>query len=225
MWAWQDVAGETGYKVQRSANGSTGWAQVGTTGAGETAFSDTGLAAGTEYFYRVLAFNGAGDSVPSAVVDATTAVAVPPAPAGVSAAAVSTSRIDVGWQDVAGETGYKVQRSANGSSGWAQVGTTGAGETAFSDTGLAAGTEYFYRVLAFNGAGDSVPSAVAERDHRGGGAAGAGGGECCCGVHLADRCGLAGRGRRVRVSGGALGQWDHRLGPGGHHRRRRDGVL
>ena len=158
--AWQDVAGESGYRVQRSANGTTGWAQVGTTGADETAFSDTGLAAGTEYFYRVLATNGAGDSVPSAVASATTAVAVPSAPAGVSAAAVSTSRIDVGWQDVAGESGYRVERSANGTTGWAQVGTTAAGVVSFSDTGLAPRPTYWYRVLATNGAGDSVPSAV-----------------------------------------------------------------
>ena len=68
------------------------------------------MAAGTEYFYRVLATNGAGDSVPSAVASATTAAPAPPAPAGVSATAVSTSRIDVGWQDVAGETGYRVER-------------------------------------------------------------------------------------------------------------------
>jgi hypothetical protein len=50
----------------------------------------------------------------------------------------------VGWQDVAGESGYTVQRSGNGVSGWAQVGTVGADVVSFSDMGLTASTTYYY---------------------------------------------------------------------------------
>ena len=52
------MAGESGYAVQRSANGTGGWAQVGSTGQDVTAFSDIGLAASTTYFYRVVATSG-----------------------------------------------------------------------------------------------------------------------------------------------------------------------
>jgi titin len=164
--AWQDVAGESGYRVQRSPDGLSGWVQVGATGQGVVSFSDTGLAVSTTYFYRVVAGNGGGDSAPSAVVSATTAAPPPPppsapeAPSGVTAVAVSSSQVDLGWQDVAGESGYTVQRSLNGVSGWDQVGTTGQDVVSFSDTGLAASTAYFYRVVASNGGGDSPPSAV-----------------------------------------------------------------
>jgi titin len=157
---WHDVAGESGYAVQRSLDGVSGWDQVGTTGQDVVSFSDTGLAASTAYFYRVVASNGGGDSVPSAVVSATTAPPPPVAPAGVSAVAASPSRIDAAWQDVAGESGYRVQRSLNGVSGWAQVGTTAQDVVSFSDTGLAASTTYFYRVVASNSSGDSAPSVI-----------------------------------------------------------------
>jgi lysophospholipase L1-like esterase/fibronectin type 3 domain-containing protein len=160
---WQDVAGESGYMVQRSSDGVSGWVQVGTTGQDVVAFSDTGLAASTAYSYRVVATNGSGDSAPSAVVTATTDAPLPSppvAPGGVTAVAVSSSQVDVGWQDVAGESGYMVQRSLDGVTGWVQVGTTGQDVVAFSDTGLAASTAYSYRVVATNGSGDSAPSAV-----------------------------------------------------------------
>src|ERR671910_2457348 len=157
---WQDVAGESGYAVQRSLDGVSGWDLVGTTGQDVVSFSDTGLAASTAYFYRVVASNGGGDSPPSAVVSATTATAPPVAPAGVSAVAVSSSQVDVAWQDVAGESGYAVQRSPDGVSGWAQVGVTGRDVVSFSDTGLAASTTYYYRVVASNSSGDSAPSVI-----------------------------------------------------------------
>jgi len=48
------------------------WAQIGTTGADVTAYTDTSLALGTTYYYRVRAYNASGDSAYSNVVAATT---------------------------------------------------------------------------------------------------------------------------------------------------------
>src|SRR4029453_18707415 len=98
--SWQDVAGESGYRVQRSADGVAGWTEVGSTGAGVVSFSDTGLAPSTAYWYRVVATSGNGDSGPSNVATATTFGTPPAAPSGLSATAVSSSRVDLSWQDV-----------------------------------------------------------------------------------------------------------------------------
>lgn len=72
----------------------------------------------------------------------------------------SHNRIDLAWDDNASnETGYRVERSDDGSTGWTDVsGSLPANSTSYSDTGLTPETEYFYRVFAFNGAGDSDPS-------------------------------------------------------------------
>jgi lysophospholipase L1-like esterase/fibronectin type 3 domain-containing protein len=159
--AWNDVTGETGYRVERAPGGTIDWAAVGSAARDNLNFADSGLASLTSYSYRVVATSRNGDSAPSAVVTASTAAPAPPAvPTGVTAVAVSSSQIDLAWQDVAGESGYRVQRSADGVSGWAQVGTTGQDAASFSDTQLTASTTYWYRVVAYNAGGDSAPSAV-----------------------------------------------------------------
>jgi V8-like Glu-specific endopeptidase len=156
--SWGDVAGESGYKIEVSLNGTSGWAQIGTTGANVTSFASTGLASGTPYYYRVRAYTGSGDGNYSLVAGASTYVA---APGSLVASSISTSQINLSWSDVNGETGYKIEMSPNGSTGWAQIGTTGANVTAFSATGLTDGTQHFFRVRGSGAAGDGNYSPVA----------------------------------------------------------------
>ncbi|MBN1673690.1 MAG: lamin tail domain-containing protein [Kiritimatiellae bacterium] len=86
----------------------------------------------------------------------------PAAPSGLTAQSASTSRINLAWQDNSNdEQGFKIDRRQSGTSTWARVGTVPANATAFSDTGLPAGTHYYYRVKAYNGDGDSDYSDVA----------------------------------------------------------------
>jgi hypothetical protein len=63
----------TGYLVETSADGSTGWSTVTTTGAVLT-YTDTGLTNGTIRYYRVSAINTIGTSAVSNVASATPAV-------------------------------------------------------------------------------------------------------------------------------------------------------
>jgi hypothetical protein len=156
--SWVDGADESSYRIERSNDGSTGWAAVGTVGVNVTAFSNTGLASGTRYYYRVIAINASGESSPSSIVAPDTFTN---APATASATPVSANRVDVSWSDVTGETGYKVERSTNGGVNWTQVGSVGASVLVFSDTTAVAGTNHQYRVKAYNSAGDSAASGVA----------------------------------------------------------------
>lgn len=85
--------------------------------------------------------------------------AVPTAPTNLVATAISTTQIDLAWDDnSADETSFRVERSADGVGSWTTVGTPAANAEAFSNTGLICGTEYFYRVFAVNAGGDSLPS-------------------------------------------------------------------
>jgi hypothetical protein len=154
---WQDQSiDETTFRIERSANGSSGWIEVGTTGPNVTTFQDAGLASATTYYYRVRANNRGGNSAGSNTANATTTGVPPNAPTGASATAQSTSAITVSWQDASSdETGFRVQRSADGSTNWTLVATLGANVTSYQDTGLTAGTTYYYRVRAYNAAGNS----------------------------------------------------------------------
>ena len=156
---WNDVTGETSFTVQRSPDG-TSWASIATVGANVTNYTDTGLAAGSTYYYRVLAIDAGGSSAPSASASATAVGAPPAQPSGVSATTASASEIDIQWQGASDASGYRVERSADGSTGWTAVYTGGATPTSYSDLGLGASTTYYYRVIATNSSGPSPASAV-----------------------------------------------------------------
>ncbi len=78
----------------------------------------------------------------------------PTVPTGLSATPRSSSRIDLTWQpamDDVGVAGYTVYRSTDGTT-FGEVDLVGA--AAFTDSGLAAETTYWYQVDAFDAAGN-----------------------------------------------------------------------
>ncbi|MGH7215379.1 MAG: fibronectin type III domain-containing protein, partial [Tepidisphaeraceae bacterium] len=162
---WANVVGEQGYKVLRSTSSGGGFTQVGTTGAGVLTFNDTGLAASTTYYYHVIAYNAGGDGATSPQAFATTAAApaLPAAPSGLVATAITKTRVDLVWIDHASnEDGFRVERRLSTSNTWTQIGQIGVNVKAFSDTTAQARKTYIYRVRAFNAAGNSGYSNTAQ---------------------------------------------------------------
>jgi hypothetical protein len=158
--AWAGVPAATGYEVERMEKESPqGWLEIIEVPQSVTSYMDGGLDAGTTYFYRVSAVTESGAAMPSDVVSATTpGGAAPTAPSVTAVAALDT--ITLTWIDVSDETGYRIERSPDGASGWAGIGTAGRNVTVHTDSSLAPGTSYYYRIVATNSAGDSPPSEV-----------------------------------------------------------------
>src|SRR2546426_932858 len=158
----------TGYKVERSTDGGTTWTiLVANTGSAATAYSDTGLTHTTTYTYRVSAINSVGTSSTSSTAPATTLAVAPSTPTGLTATTVSASQISLSWSAPADNggsaiSGYKVERSTDGGTTWSTiVPNSGSASTAYSDTGLAHGVTYAYKVSAVNSVGTSSPSNTA----------------------------------------------------------------
>jgi len=104
--------------------------------------------------------------------------AVPSAPSSLSASAASSSSILLDWSSVSAPSGcsvgYDVFRSTTSgftpsSSNQVATGLTG---TSFTDSGLAASTTYFYKVVAVDGAGSSAASPQASATTQSGGGSG-----------------------------------------------------
>jgi titin len=156
----------TDYVIQRSPNGSTGWATVADGVNTATSYTTRGLANGIRYYFRVFARNAIGSSGSSSIANA---IPVNVLTAARSLTAVPTNlpgQIRLSWTVPLSSGGraitdYVIQRSANGSTGWATVTDGVDTATAYTVTGLANGVRYYFRVLARTGTITGPPSNVA----------------------------------------------------------------
>ena len=158
----------TGYKIEVSPDGTSGWTdQVADTSSTATTYAHTGLAPGDTRHYRVSAINTNGAGTASNVDSATTGTSVPGAPTGLTATASGATQIDLSWSapgSTGGSaiTGYRIEVSPNGTSGWTdQVANTNSTATTYAHTGLGGGTTRHYRVSAINANGAGTASNVA----------------------------------------------------------------
>jgi hypothetical protein len=125
--------------------------------ANTAAYTNSSLTDGTEYTYRIRAYNNipANSSYSN---EATAKTPVNP-PTNLTATAISSTQVNLSWTDNSQtEQSYKIERKVSGGE-FAQIAELGANITAYSDAGLSPSTAYVYRVRGFNiVAGDSAYS-------------------------------------------------------------------
>ncbi|WP_024772528.1 cellulase family glycosylhydrolase [Aquimarina macrocephali] len=159
---WADnSSNEDEFEVERSADSTSGWVSIANVSANMTNYLDAGLTANTTYYYRVKAKNTGGSSEYSNIANATTLSGgtAPEAPTSLVITTTISTQIDLGWTDNANnEDLFRIERSANGTSGWTSVGTTTINTSSYADTGLTSNTTYYYRVRAENTIGNSAYS-------------------------------------------------------------------
>jgi beta-galactosidase len=137
-----------------------------------TTYTNTGLAASTTYYYLVEALDSFGASAASNQASAETQSSgggscsvVPSAPAGLTAAAASSSTINLGWTAVTPPascsiTSYNIYGSTTSgfTPGASNLISAVSSGTTYSDTGLSASTTYYFVVEAVDAFGNSVAS-------------------------------------------------------------------
>lgn len=146
----------TGYKTRY---GTTQTLDTELEAIRDTSLIVSGLTNDTPYYFSIRAnayFPGIDvlKEADSAIVTAAPSD-VPIAPSSLSAATISTSQIDLSWTDTFyGEQGFKIERKESGED-YSQIATVGENVTTYSDTSLDEATTYYYRVRAYNAAGNS----------------------------------------------------------------------
>ena len=120
----------------------------------------TGLSNSTTYYYCVTATNSGGTSYGN-VFSFSTLVAPPTAPTNLIVTPSSSTTAELDWTDNSStESGFKIERSLDGSTGWTQIGSVSASISFASDQGLTPQQPYYYRVYAWNAGGNSAYSNV-----------------------------------------------------------------
>jgi hypothetical protein len=158
---WTDnSSNETSFIIYRTTRNSS-YEEIGTTAADINTFTDTTAKSGIGYYYKVKARNSAGTS------DFSNEAAgfllyipepeAPSTPTNLKATALSSTEVRLTWTDQASdEDGFYVERNG------ARVITLGSNASSFTDTNLTPGTEYEYRVQAYNNDnGESAYSNIA----------------------------------------------------------------
>lgn len=142
-----------------------------------TTFNDAGLAASTEYFYDVFAYNGSGNTInyrtatPLEGGRITLATEPSAQPTTLNFTLFSTTSLNGNFTAASGASGYLILRrhgssptsvpndgqtyAANGLIGDGTIVAVGTGTT-FSDVGLSSNTFYHYDIFAFNGSGAAI---------------------------------------------------------------------
>ncbi len=151
---WRDIAGETGYRVERSNDGGANWTLLSTVGVNVPSYNNTGLTIATVYQYRVTPTSAFGDG-PSSTY--TTSTRLNPI-TNLQITSVAATQIGLSWTGgIAGATGYRIQRSTDGLT---YTTLTTVASSPFTDTGLSALTEYYYRVAAVNSYSESTSQPI-----------------------------------------------------------------
>ena len=163
---WMDNSNnETSFTIERcQGTNCTNFAQIAQVGANTASYSNTGLSGSTTYSYRVRAFNSGGDSAYSNTASATTLQSPPTAPSNLTAAAASSSQINLTWTDNSNdEASFTIERcQGTNCTNFVQIAQVGTNTASYSNTGLAANTFYNYRVRASNSIGNSAYSNIAK---------------------------------------------------------------
>ncbi|MDX1904670.1 MAG: fibronectin type III domain-containing protein [Thermonemataceae bacterium] len=162
--SWTDnSSNEYGFKIEKATTSGGPYTQIATVAANVTNYTDNAVTANTTYYYQVRSYIGSINSTYSNEASVTTPNVALNSPTGLTATAVSSSRINLFWVDAdVNEDTYKIERSTDGTNYTEIVGNLPANTTSYSDVGLTAGTLYYYRVRCSLGAANSLYSSVAQ---------------------------------------------------------------
>lgn len=149
---WKAATGVNGYKIYRTDSNGKNKVFVGSTD--KTSISVKKLNAGTTYKIKVVAYKNVGNKTLLGAENTASIVTKPAALRGLKTAKRKTTSIKLSWNKVTSASGYIIYRH-NGKK-YVQVGRIRSNKTTcFTNTRLASGKSYKYKVTAYRISGNS----------------------------------------------------------------------
>ena len=146
------------YLIQVSTDQQT-WTTAGSSTT--TTFTDTSLAIGSTYYYRVHATNSLGDSDKSGIVNAL-AGDVPAQTTGLTTTVLSDTQIRLNWtapvDNAYSITGYKIEQSTDNVTFTVAVADTASTAVVHTISSLTPKTDYYFKISAINSLGTGTAS-------------------------------------------------------------------
>jgi len=140
---WEDNSSfETGFILERKENGEE-FKEIATVESNRTFYIDEGLAFGSVYNYRIIAYSSTSESAYSNILSAKT---IFPEPTYLSVLVLDDQSVKLSWQNNCSfNTGFKIERKM-GTEEFIVVKELPATENSFVDFSLTYGTQYIYRI-------------------------------------------------------------------------------
>ncbi|MGA1822010.1 MAG: fibronectin type III domain-containing protein [Thermoplasmatota archaeon] len=126
----------------------------------KTSWTSPDLGPSVEMLYRITAWDGLFESVPSDYVSNQTYDLTPPgAPAGLRIISTTTSSIEIGWEvdDPSDYAGFRIEINGTQGQGFVTAASVPGDARSKDITGLSWGTEYRFRIIGFDNSNNYSP--------------------------------------------------------------------
>jgi hypothetical protein len=150
IW-WQDNSSdEAGFEIQRKKSSENDFLTIGSQRDNVASYSDKTAIGGITHYYKVRAFNFAGNSSFSNTVSVIVPANPPDAPSNLEAL-YGALEVQLRWHDNSNNEQYFIiERKSNSEPWWEEIGTAGPNETYYYDNTVQCYETYYYRVRAYN---------------------------------------------------------------------------
>lgn len=155
---WTPLSVVTGYRIYRYSYSSKKYVTVATIDSpSASSYIDSRLGAGVTYKYKIKAYTKFSSStIWHKVSNEVSAVTLPGKVTGLKVTGISAKSLTLSWNKEKNIDGYLVYVWNKKSSAWDKIAKlSGADSTSYTHSGLKAGTEYSYSVMAYYKKGSS----------------------------------------------------------------------
>ena len=146
---WVAVTGASGYKIIRSTSSTGTYVLVTTITSGSTVtYTNTSLATGSTYYYKIRAYSTVGTAkIYSIDTAAISGKPIPSIPTNLKVISGGSKTAKATWTAVAGASGYEVYRKMWSTGAYTMVSRLTA--TSLTNSGLTINKTYYYKVRAY----------------------------------------------------------------------------